>query len=196
MIKIFDNFISDSYQKEIEDNLNQNTFPWYLNDSILVGYDYDTLEEKFKDENVSDTPGLTHTVYVDKQIKSPIYEKIKPMLYILEQQTNLKLTDIIRIRIRRTLQYPNHTLGKYCPPHCDLNTNEIYYVDDTDGDTVIFDKTYNGKVYMNEANVKILKRINPKRGRLLMFDGKYYHSGNAPTSYVKRTVINFDVKLI
>ena len=47
----------------------------------------------------------------------------------------------------------------------------LYYVNDSDGDTII---------YENKKTLKIKKTIKPKQGRIVIFDGSYWHSGSQP----------------
>jgi hypothetical protein len=71
----------------------------------------------------------------------------------------------------------------------------LYYVNDTDGDTFIFDKTFDdvpiGSDY-SQVQWPVKQRISPKKGRCVLFDGRYYHSSSGPTSDI-RCIINFDV---
>jgi hypothetical protein len=59
----------------------------------------------------------------------------------------------------------------------------IYYVNDSDGDTFVFDD-----------DGKIIKRVSPKKGRFFMFDGRLKHAGSHPYDNTMRVVINFNVE--
>ncbi len=75
-------------------------------------------------------------------------------------------------------------------PHVDLPTPHwalIYYVNDSDGDTLILDKTY-----PDWANAAVLHAVAPKKGRAILFDGRHYHCGTAPARHDARIVINYD----
>ena len=75
-------------------------------------------------------------------------------------------------------------------PHVDVPKPHwamIYYVNDSDGDTVIFDK-----MYPDPENAVVLHSISPKKNRAIMFDGRHYHSGTVPAKHDARIVINFD----
>jgi len=56
----------------------------------------------------------------------------------------------------------------------------IYYVNDSDGDT-----------YLKIG--KTTKRISPKKGRVLYFDGSIMHAANHPRKTNKRLIINFNL---
>ena len=59
----------------------------------------------------------------------------------------------------------------------------IYYVNDADGPTEI----------VNDKK-KIIKKIIPKQGKCVCFDGKLYHRSTHP-KYHNRCIINFNLTL-
>ena len=61
----------------------------------------------------------------------------------------------------------------------------IYYVHDTDGDTVFYDDNCK----------KIIKKVSPKKGRAVIFDSLIFHSYMRPVKSDKRVVINFIVNV-
>ena len=67
----------------------------------------------------------------------------------------------------------------------------LYYVNDSDGDTVIYKERYIGTD--KPQTLTELKRIEPKRGRVVVFDGLHYHSSSNPRKNSYRCVINFDI---
>ena len=64
---------------------------------------------------------------------------------------------------------------------------------DSDGDTIIYNyKTKKeGDVPFFE-DVKEKKRITPKQGRVVIFDGMYWHTAEQPTKDI-RCIINFNI---
>lgn len=95
---------------------------------------------------------------------------------------NIKMHDIIQARM--FIVVPHETKLDYYAPHIDLpedHTVCIYYVNDADGDTVFFDND------LNEV-----KRVSPKKGRLILFNGKIMHGGGIPKNG-PRCIINFDL---
>ena len=55
-----------------------------------------------------------------------------------------------------------------------------YYINDSEGDTVFFDD-----------NKKEIKRVSPKKGRIVFFNGNQLHSGSYPTN-TPRFILNFN----
>ena len=46
----------------------------------------------------------------------------------------------------------------------------------------------------NQNELNIIKRISPKKGRALVFNGNRYHSSSGPTKDI-RCIINFDITI-
>ena len=90
----------------------------------------------------------------------------------------------------------NYEPGDIVVPHQDIRPNDdyfknkkfisiIYYVHDTDGDTVFY----------NKECKKIIKKVTPKKGRAVIFDSLIFHSYMRPVKSDKRVVINFIVNV-
>lgn len=82
---------------------------------------------------------------------------------------------------------PHETSLKHYAPHTDLNiahTVMIYYVNDADGDTVLFND-----------HGDIIQSVTPKKGRVLAFDGSIIHGGGIPKKG-PRCIVNYDVRIV
>ena len=91
----------------------------------------------------------------------------------------------VLLRAKSFMQLPLIREEKYLHNnrHVDFDTPHIacvYYVNDSDGDTFIYD---------NESKSQ---RISPKKNRAVVFDGSLYHASSLPTKN-KRVIINIDV---
>ena len=113
-----------------------------------------------------------------------------------------KLNEIFNARSFIHFPLASELRKSYDNIHIDLPIEHLvilYYVNDTDGDTFLFDKRadYNDlKTTAVEPNdsLNIIKRISPKKGRALLFSGDRYHSSSGPTKDI-RCIINFDVSI-
>lgn len=86
--------------------------------------------------------------------------------------------------------------GKSSNPHIDTQANHfvfLYYVNDSDGDTILFDNVYDG-FDKDAKELKVLKHVTPKAGRVVWFKGNRYHSWIAPKTSSYRMVINMNVE--
>jgi hypothetical protein len=72
-------------------------------------------------------------------------------------------------------------------PNIPENMTAVYYINDSTGDTVIFNESYGHK---GELTEKI--RVSPKQGRLVLFNGHLLHAGNYPTTNTPRLIANIN----
>jgi hypothetical protein len=89
-------------------------------------------------------------------------------------------------------------------PHIDTwfpHWNAIYYVNDCDGDTFIFNEvneTYDpGESDINkikDMQFTVKRRITPKKGKIVIFPGKYYHSSSYTRNSRYRCVVNINLE--
>ena len=69
----------------------------------------------------------------------------------------------------------------------------LYYVNDSDGDTVIYDQKYTGKEY-DQSELTVFKKITPKAGAAVIFDGSRYHTNYSNQKNNFRFIINMNLK--
>ena len=169
-VKIIDNCISVKQQNLIIKQLLQNKyFPWFYRPDVT---------EELNIELGQQRPAFTHYFILDKNPNSESLNLVLPII-------NSLITKQI-IQCRAFLQAPlNPKLigSKYDTPHTDFSyphTVYLYYVTDSDGDTLFL------------KNSKIVKKITPKKGRLVIFDGNIQHTAKQPKKGI-RCIINFDV---
>jgi hypothetical protein len=189
-IEIFDNCISEDTQTEIENLLFSNYFPWYLS-CAPNHYTVDTKEiGTFNDSGliVKEYIQLVHNFLSDGKAQSPLFDPVHKMMEEFHKNTGIEINGYYRIKANLQTQC-NFSHEKFCnTPHVDTtlidHMTAIYYVNDSDGDTIILNSA--------KKNPEIIKTISPKRGRFLVFNGKYYHAGRHPINSEKRVVINFN----
>ena len=189
MIKIFDNIISKKKQEELKNFLLGNNFPWYfVSDITLIG------------NKTQSRPGHSHVFYDNGKSNSHLSDEI----HIVSDKVNKKIKKNLSIQQARSfLQLPlNEKLiykdskHREDTPHIDIHqphTVFLYYVNDCDGDTVLYNykSKYKEDVPVYE-DVKITHRVTPKQGRVLVFDGMTWHASTQPTKG-PRCIINFDM---
>ena len=80
----------------------------------------------------------------------------------------------------------NQTQGANMP-HVDWDFEHytmLYYVNDSDGPTIIYDESAN-----------MVDKIEPVKGRVLIFSGDTIHASSSPTEHNCRITINYNFKL-
>ena len=168
MFKVVENCISKSNQNNIIETMFglQRNFPWYFAQDVSY------------DEGKQQRPALFHNFVLKKYtINSDFFDMVKPIV----KNKNV-------IQARSILQLPlNEKLLKkdFDTPHIDSKDPHLvylYYVVDSDGQTLFL------------KNKKVIKKIKPKQGRLVIFNGNIYHTAEQPKKN-KRCVINFNVDI-
>ena len=171
-MKIIDNCIPVEQQDLIiNELLKTKFFPWFYCDDL-------TAEYHCCNKSLQHRPGLSHYFVKDKKQNSNYLK--------LAYSIITPFTKNLIIQSRTVLQFPlNLKLvgSQLDAPHIDFNSPHmvyLYYVIDSDGDTVLFKKS------------KIIKKVSPKKGRLLIFDGGIWHTSQRPQKGI-RCIINSDV---
>ena len=181
-MKVFDNIISKKDQKFIKNNLLDNAnFPWsYVSDVSK------------KDNTHQRRPGFKH-IFKNYNLIEPILvntrAKLNKVLYAKDE--------ILEARSFLQLPLDKNFVGKGVDtPHLDRTEPHLvvlYYVNDSDGDTIIYDyksKDENDIPYFED--IKELKRIKPKQGRVVVFDGLHWHTAEQPRNDI-RCIININL---
>ena len=184
-IIVIDNIIDLDYQEQIksillgEINYKDYEFPWY--------YTKDVTKSDCQDSQKR--PAFTHGyVKLSGIVISEFHDVFLNLIKVCCHRLQIKKVDVIQGR--SFLQLPLTTKkGKVDTPHIDTDDKHfvmLYYVVDSDGDTII----YNEKVESEEYTIK--KSVTPKQGRVVLFDGGLYHTAEQPTKDT-RCVVNYNL---
>ena len=161
--------------KEIYDLHTNGEFPWYFND-VTTG------EDAITNTYTRDSFQFTHTFFRDNKIKSPLFKIVKKLL-----DSKYKYKKIHRIKSNLTTKIPFIRPDDYRPIHQDTPESGymslLYYVNDSDGDTLIFHPQD------NEKHI----RYQPKKGTGVWFPSNSWHSGSNPVKTDFRIAINYMV---
>lgn len=189
-IIIIEDVIPFEQQNEIEEILLKGLFPWYFRDSLSSGT---TLEGT----QYPTPPGFAHVFYNEHGPVTNFYEYAKKIVDNAVGSLGRSVKEIIYGRT--FLQLPLTTHSGLTNPHVDVTDREhlvcLYYVTDSDGETVFFDKKHTPNLILQQdelSNLKINHAIVPKKGVAVLFDGMRYHANILPKTG-KRCIINFDV---
>jgi hypothetical protein len=198
-IIIFDELIPKQLQESIKLTIDgDQAFPWYMVKKI----GHSRLNVEYQNPKTVDGSGFYHSVVDDGEVISKYYDYFKQLMFFFTDKTGIEVDKLIRIRLRLTNQQKGHTHETYGPVHVDFTKYAfpyytlLYYVEDSDGDTILFDNVWNGdKSSYDPGKIKdpkIAYRQTPKQGCGLVFNGHRYHAGNYPIDFQTRIVINFD----
>lgn len=194
---VFDDILPVEHQQYINRMMlgsgnSGSDFPWHFIPDVTGGGSRDK-RPGFGQTFIRDGVIKTHETYI--KMLEPLWQRC---MQEIKQQTNAEGKYAI-VKSRTFLQLPLNGLSgsEYDAHHVDMLEEHfalLYYVCDADGDTVIFDNMYSKSdpkpPELHELKEKM--RVTPKQGRVVIFDGYYWHTATQPTTGV-RCVINTDV---
>jgi 2OG-Fe(II) oxygenase superfamily len=134
-------------------------------------------------------------------VVSAINAMLIPLLFVSCDKAGQRFTDLIRVRLG--LFPANEMNVPYHNPHVDFyepHKVALYYVNDSDGDTVVFNETAEqvsveqSVTLANSGRFTEMARIAPRKGRMVFFDGKHYHASMHPTKSAHRIVVTFNFR--
>ncbi len=192
MILEIENFIPVLYQDELDNAVHNHNFPWYFLEDVTYS-DKALSEEK----NI----GFYHLVFENREIKSNnLCQFLLPIYYLIQEKTPVNLEELYRLRLGNIVRSASEN---YNNPHIDTFTDHwtaLYYVNDSDGDSFIFNETNPefSKEYDEELKKEkswtIKKRISPQKGKLVLFNGNRYHASSSPNVNSHRVVLTINFK--
>lgn len=181
-LMVIDNFLENSYHGHLLAELDSFSFPWYYQRNISYADNHHVNKENLGNF------GFGFWIKKDEWTDTGMTKFLMPFCYKVADFLNA--TSIIRVRVDMTVFNP---LNHIHQPHIDLNVPHyasVYYVNDSDGDTVLYNERYNGNELEEMKSLTVMEKIEPKANRLLLFDGMYYHTGHSPSKHKNRIIIN------
>lgn len=189
-ILVFDDIIDLEYQEKIKKVLLSDyeykgyEFPWYFTQDVTNPLNSNTQKRSaFYHGYVVSDDDIIGT------IDSVFHYLFVPL--IDNSCSKISKQDVTLIKGRSFLQLPINFKGEREDlPHVDIVDDHfvmLYYVCDSDGDTIIYNEQE------KSSNYTVQKRITPKQGRVVLFDGSYYHTAEQPLNNI-RCVVNYNLE--
>ena len=138
---------------------------------------------------VSEDMQYSHAASFNDTKMSDIHDLGSHILHTFAKKHGIQINKVLRIKanILNKTDKQNHIH----PPHVDMTIPHmvlLYYVNDSDGDTVIFNEKYSAK----SSSLTVNRKISPKAGAAILFDGLTYHSSSSPQYAEERIVLNIN----
>jgi len=197
-IIIIDNFIPKILQNQIENTaLGEENIDYYFRrDPSYLPNDERAIELRKNDGSIVDKKEwiLLHNLY-SNNIESAFYKDFQSIFRLI-QKNLYNSANLLRARL--VLLPPMvHTEHKYGLPHFDDSPDNIkaavYYVSDSDGDTILFEEKYSPG-YSDHSKKTILQKVSPKKGRIVIFDANRFHANSWPTKK-ERVIVNWNFSI-
>ena len=185
-ILIFDDVIDLEYQNIIKEILLGDRqykgydFPWYLT--------HDVTKPAKADSQLR--PAFFHG-YVDypSELSSAFHDLFIRLIQNSCAKIDRKNVDVLQGRSFCQLPISSDKIS-VDTPHIDIKEDHfvmLYYVCDSDGDTIIYNEQIKSETYT------LQQRVTPKQGRVVLFDGSYYHTAEQPLNNI-RCVVNYNLR--
>ena len=172
-MKIINDFLEQEYFDELQQYVLSPYFPWYYQNNISMkgsvsnyGFNHKLINP---DDNGYNVGSFNRFVY--------------------EVSQEVGLSNVLRSRLDMTTNRGESMLQE---PHVDFtypHTTTIFYVNDSDGNTVIYNEMH-GDDEIDENELTIKQEIEPKANRLIIFNGLHLHTGHTPGMHDQRVLIN------
>jgi hypothetical protein len=188
MILVLDDVMTEEYCTSLEN------LPYWLKFYYMdtTSYPTEQFPVVYTDENVKDIGQLSSPLYILNEHKESCYDIITPFLYVIKQKVQqIKFNNEIRVKYNILVRNADSTPSNYNTPHHDAVSNAysiVYYCNDSDGDTFLFNEFYEGK---NPDKLTIAQRVTPKKNRCVIFESNRMHASSSPIYSKDRRVINF-----
>lgn len=192
--------LDDLFDKDLQDQIEDCMFDcdWsFFNDSALGSNPSDSKYRQFFNPLEYDIAPI-FIANLLSPLNSKSFEKIRLIIHAACNKINFNIEKIQRCYSAIGAFIPDKT--KKNTIHVNQNVPHLvllYYVNDSDGDTILYDKTIDdipsSVLYPDEyCDMNITHRVTPKKGRVLIFDGRYYHAPSSPTKSM-RCIITLDL---
>ena len=198
-IIVIDDFISLEYQEKIKSIMLGSQlyfdghpdggveFPWYFIEDVTSALDSDSQHR----------PAFSHsyvTYYGDDDETEPFIESDYHRLFVPMLRRVCKHLDIKGFNVTQGRSFLQLPLGLKSTtpdsPHIDMMDEDhlvaLYYVCNSDGDTIIYNER------QRSSNYTIKEKVTPRKGRIVLFDGRLYHTAEQPR-YHSRCVANYNL---
>ena len=175
-IIVIDDVISKGYQTFIQ----KMNFPWNFLDHTTNVYEGSSDRATgfsclflLKREDKDDAYG-----------KAPYVEGLIPLLYeaVGKVDKDLDILQILRIRAGMFIKNQNDIPHQSHIDRNDFHYTMLYYVNDSDGPTKFYD----------HKDGEVVKMVDPKKGRAVLFTGDTYHASSSPRNHSNRIVLNYN----
>lgn len=199
-----DNIIPEPTQERFHKFISQPLFDWNDFNHIKTAGVYGSMESSPKCDEFTVLPSdaLIRLIYANDGRNSQILNETSYWLAmsVLDEyakRNNVIITEIQRMKINNQTKsmWPQWNEENCCNEiHYDNaipgNRTLVYYINDSDGDTILFDTKYEGT--NKEYNMKPLIKVQPRKGRAVVFDTSRFHAPQNPTYTPRRYLLNIN----
>ena len=178
---IIENLLNKEDSDYVHHVLMNPKLQWFWKESIVT-----YSESKI---NPDEYFGFIHHIYIDDQAISDLYTNLNFIVNVFQKKIKFKLKKLVRIQANLLTRMIITEFEKDSSIHKDSNKNNyislVYYVNDSDGDTLFFDE-----------NKNYVSKCTPNKGSAVWFKSNQWHAATPPKITKRRVVLNFIFELM
>ena len=187
-VVVVDDLVSPTYREWLISFIKDENLMWHRKDGAIM-----------EDRQSDPRNGFCNFHYLFEGDKggnvSPLCNAFVPLA--LNAMDIVQCYHLMRMRINCV---PNMFQNVVQLPHIDSyvqdSWNVVYYIDDSDGDTIIYNERtlndYDYHKYLEKDDFTVCRSVTPKKGRAVMFKGDMFHSSTTPSTGW-RPVVNINL---
>jgi hypothetical protein len=185
-----DNFLDKEEIIGLHETMLSKEVPWNLMSNGLIFEDgSEKAAERFKiNTRVSYGSQMVHQVYGGGE-GGPLWPMVSHVFSSFCNNNDIVPTEVVRAKANLT--WRDHIDDRYAPHIDGFDDHNVflYYVNDSDGDTILFDKSYDPNA-IDLMDIEPAARITPKAGRGVAWWGRQFHTPVSPIESELRIVFN------
>jgi hypothetical protein len=208
-VEYIDRLIPEGFISGISNMMigDHSSFAWYYGGNST--YNTGLMDEYVKEhsgvwDNVKDLGQFEHLFFSagdSRENQQPIvpdeveFERIHALIWFLMNNfPDLHIKNLLRVKANLIYNPNGEFEKKYIQtPHVDSVGENfkslLFYVNDSDGDTIIYNETYDDME--KEIPLTEKARFTPKAGSAILFNSNLWHVAELPVVNDRRCVINF-----
>jgi hypothetical protein len=194
-MQIIENLIPKVWQEEILRLMTKINWS-FLPATSDISYNTKEGLDYFADKNTIDTVQYSHVALQNGNSSSNVMNFF-PLVYMIEDRLQKKILNVYRIKVNCLNPRPHFDVNNYNLAHVDSRssglTSVIYYINDSDGDTFVFNEFANENETVK--SLTLYDRVTPVMGNALVFPSSQFHASSNPINTQARFVLNFMMEL-
>jgi hypothetical protein len=181
-MKFIENIVDENFKNKIKRILFDKNFRWLYQDSTIKNFA--KIDDSSNIMHFEDTVHFTHILFEDTHVESDSIEFVQKILNNLNDQENILCTTLISAKCN-VLSKGNDVSDLYYTPYANVRNilgeniyTLIYYVNDCDGDSIIFNEAHSTE----PIELTVAHTQTPREGCAILFKGNTYNSSKLPTN--------------
>lgn len=183
----YENFLTELEIQEQFEKISGFDINWLFH-KTTVSRDIDDVAV-IRNNSFREKPMFAHSLIKNDVLGSPHFMELIVPFFSFAKIENINVKQILRAQANLMLPCPTTSHGPTVP-HVDYPIDHkvfLYYYNTCDGDTILYDKLYNGE---SPGTLTPTKSFSPIAGTALNFNGRNYHSATPPLKSEFRIVLN------